>query len=156
MRKSTFLATSLLALNLTLVFGQQTPPPATPFPANAFQPPNFSPGSRLRPAAEDPTLAKFNLDFPGGTPIELVAAIEKATGKPLNAIIPKEDADLQMPPLKMSDVAVPQLFAALKAASQKQITVSRVDLEPAIPHTMAIMDLKLGTMGRMPQFGIFT
>jgi len=94
------------------------------FPANAFQPPNFGPGSRLRPAAEDPTLAKFNLDFPGGTPIELVAAIEKATGKPLNAIIPKVDADLQMPPLKMNDVVVPQLFAALKAASQKTVTVS--------------------------------
>jgi len=69
-----------------------------------------------------PTLqTQFGLDFPGGTPAQLVKAIEKATGKPLNAIILTEDADLQMPPLKMNDVTVPQLFAALKAASQKNV-----------------------------------
>jgi hypothetical protein len=65
-------------------------------------------------------LTKFNLDFPGGTPKELVAAIEKATSKPLNAIIPDEAAGTKLPPLKMDNVDTVQLFAALGAASVKQ------------------------------------
>jgi len=116
MKKFLCLAASLLALNLTPVFGQ----PANPGNASsaAFQ-------QRLQSiitgnTPPQPVLTKFNLDFPGGTPKELAAAIEKAMGKPLNAIIPTEDADLQMPPLKMNDVIVPQLFAALEAASMKE------------------------------------
>lgn len=101
MKKILCLAVGLLALTLTPVFGQQTPAR----PDNA------------------PTLTKFNLDFPGGTPAELVRAIEKATGQPLNAIIPTEDADIQLPPLKMNDVVTPQLFTALEAASRKTVAV---------------------------------
>jgi hypothetical protein len=127
MKKSIYLVASLLALNLTLVFGQ----PATPIPAS--QPPSTF-AERLaavnaRAAAEQanaPALTKFNLDFPGGTPAQLVKAIEKAMGKPLNAIIPTEDADLQIPPLKMNDVVVPQLFAALHAAGSKQVQVQNM------------------------------
>jgi hypothetical protein len=123
MKKSICLAASLLALNLTPVFGQPNGMPPSG--------PNYVP--RLNtivlqangsPQNEPPALTKFNLDFPGGTPKELVAAIEKAMGKPLNAIIPTEDADLQMPPLKMNDVVVPQLFAALEATSRKTVAVS--------------------------------
>jgi hypothetical protein len=69
--------------------------------------------------AEAPGLTKFNLDFPGGTPRELVAAIQRATGKPLNAIIPDEDAHMQLPPLKMNNVDADQLFEALKLASAR-------------------------------------
>ncbi|MEI9959790.1 MAG: sigma-70 family RNA polymerase sigma factor [Limisphaerales bacterium] len=65
-------------------------------------------------------LTKFNLDFPGGTPKELVAAIEKATGKPLNVIIPDDAADTKLPPLKMDNVDAAQLFDALEQASVKQ------------------------------------
>jgi hypothetical protein len=101
MKKIICLTASLLALTLTPVFGQQTPAKTD----NA------------------PTLVKFNLDFPGGTPAELVKAIEKATGKSLNAIIPTEDADIQLPPLKMNDVVAPQLFYALRAASEKTVAV---------------------------------
>jgi hypothetical protein len=108
MKKSIFLAASLLALNLTPVWGQDNYTLA------------FAPGNQ--PALEATNLTKFNLDFPGGTPKELVAAIEKATKKPLNAIIPTEDGNLQMPPLKMNDVDVVQLFQALGAASLKQET----------------------------------
>jgi hypothetical protein len=67
---------------------------------------------------------QFDIDFPGGTPKALVAAIEKAMGKPLNVIINKEDENVELPPLKMNDVYVPQLFAALEAASQKVVAVS--------------------------------
>jgi hypothetical protein len=109
MKKTILLAASLLALTFTPVFSQ---PAGTRVINNAT--------SQNQP----PALTKFNLDFPGGTPAELVKAIEKATGKPLNAIIPTEDADLQMPPLKMNDVLVPQLFTALQVASRKTVAVS--------------------------------
>ncbi len=40
-------------------------------------------------------------------------------GKPLNVIIPEEDANVGLPPLKMNDVDVNQLFVALGEASRK-------------------------------------
>ena len=101
MKISKYLALGLLVISLTPVWGQPSPKPATDAPA----------------------LTKFNLDFSGGTPTQLVKAIEKAMGKPLNAIIPTEDADVQLPPLKMNDVDVAQLFKALEAASIKQVAV---------------------------------
>jgi hypothetical protein len=121
MKKSICLAAGLLALTLTPVFGQPnpngTPPSAPGFQQRLKEIVNSANASQNQP----PALTKFNLDFPGGTPKELVAAIEKAMKKPLNVIILTEDADLQMPPLKMNDVTVPQLFAALKAASMKNV-----------------------------------
>jgi hypothetical protein len=69
-------------------------------------------------------LVKIDLDFSGGTPGELVRAIEKASGQPLNAIVPDEFRSLRLPALRMSQVTVPQLFEALEAASQKQIAFS--------------------------------
>jgi len=75
--------------------------------------------NQLAPTAvqQEPALVKFDLNFPGGTPNELVAAIQKATGRPLNAIVNPEDANSQLPPLKMSGVTVPALFEALREAS---------------------------------------
>ena len=58
------------------------------------------------------TLTQFNLDFPGGTPAQLIKAIEKATTKPLNVVINKEDENVELPPLKMNNVYLPQLFTA--------------------------------------------
>jgi hypothetical protein len=110
------LAAGLLALNLMPTFGQ---------PSGALQ---VIQNSQKRDSAEkvkeaEAALTKFNLDFPGGTPAELVRAIDLRTPKPLNVIIPTEDADTQLPPLKMNDVTTPQLFAALEAASQKTVAV---------------------------------
>jgi len=71
------------------------------------------------PPAQAPaaTLTKFDLDFPGGSPNELVAAIQKAMGRPLNAIVPTEYASVKLPSLKMKGVDVAQLFKALERAS---------------------------------------
>jgi hypothetical protein len=120
-----------LAVNSTL--SQQTPPASPPPspPPPGTPAPNFS--ERLqkivqeasKPPAEALPLTKFNLDFPGGTPSELVAAIQKATGRPLNAIVPDDLATTMLPPLKMNSVDVSQLFQALEAASRKTETVMR-------------------------------
>jgi hypothetical protein len=127
---STLICLTALALNSAL--SQQppapTPPPAPQPPSGPTDQSTFA--SRLQaiiakastnPSSE-PVLTKFNLDFPGGTPKRLVAAIEKATDRPLNAIIPNEFADTALPALKMSSVSVVQLFQALEAASRKTET----------------------------------
>ena len=105
MKKSILLAASLLALNLTPVFGQ------SPMTLTVSDP-----GA---PQSQPPALTKFNLDFPGGTPKELVAAIEKAKGKPINVIIPDEDAATKLPPLKLNEVTFPQLSDTLRVGSIK-------------------------------------
>ncbi|MEO7299755.1 MAG: hypothetical protein ABI042_14405 [Verrucomicrobiota bacterium] len=64
---------------------------------------------------------KFDLDFPGGTPQQLVDTIVKQSGRPLNAIIPDEFADTKLPALKMREITVPALFDALLMASLKTV-----------------------------------
>ena len=88
---------------------------------NAQQPRPGSDPYQSQPA--QPQLTHFDLDFPGGSPTMLVKAIEKASGKPLNVIIPPEDENLSMPPLKMRSVTVPELFGALTSASHKMVNV---------------------------------
>jgi hypothetical protein len=128
MKKSILLAASLLALNLTPVFGQPAPilppKPITPASTPQLQPRSYQPpGSPFSvdpyANANVPTLTKFNLDFPGGTPKELVAAIEKAMGKPINVIIPDEDAATKLPPLKLNEVTFSQLSDTLRVGSTK-------------------------------------
>src|SRR5215469_2197083 len=117
MRKTIYLLCISLAVGLLPVYGQRSPiNPATGTP----NPPTIDPATGL-PVSN---LTEFDLDFPGGTPADLVAAIEKATGKPLNAIISTEDADTQLPPLKMSKVVTPKLFGALEIASNRRVAVS--------------------------------
>jgi hypothetical protein len=107
LKKLKILAIGVLLLNLASVWGQQPPGTArSPSSAAANQ--------------EAPTLTKFNLDFPGGSPQELVAAIEKATGNHLNTVInPEDSSSIKIPPLKMDNVDVVQLFEAVGAAAGK-------------------------------------
>ena len=121
MTKQTLLLVGLLALRPA--FAQSPPPKAAPLapppPTSEDFNSNLQAIMRKASGTPEPVLTKFNLDFPGGTPKQLVAAIEKAMGKPLNAIIPPEHADTKLPPLKMSNVDVRQLFQALELTSQK-------------------------------------
>jgi hypothetical protein len=73
------------------------------------------------PPSERPpeSLTKFDLDFKGGSPKDLVAAIQKAMGKPLNALVPDEFANVTLPEFKMKNVNAPQLFQALERASRR-------------------------------------
>jgi hypothetical protein len=52
------------------------------------------------------SLPKFDLDFAGGTPKDLVKAIEKATNKPLNAIIPDDCSVLKISPISLFSAAL--------------------------------------------------
>lgn len=72
-------------------------------------------------ADEQKPPARFDLDFPGGTPRDLVNAIDKAQFGPhyrLNVIIPEDCAQLRIPAISVQNVTLPQLFAALTSASR--------------------------------------
>jgi hypothetical protein len=73
----------------------------------------------------EPQLRRFDLNFRGGTPGQLIKAIEQSMGKPLNVIIPNESAEMErsIPPLVMNSVTVPELFNALSSASSRQVTI---------------------------------
>lgn len=79
------------------------------------------------PPPEQPALTKFDLDFAGGTPGELIAAIGKARGQAVNAVVLVEDANLQLPALKMRNINIQQLFSALYEASQVNRSITTTD-----------------------------
>jgi hypothetical protein len=89
--------------------------------------------SQAMASVPKPALVKFDLDFPGGTPAELAAAIQNATGRPLNVIIPSEAAHAKFPPFKMKNVDVAQLFRALLLASHHRET--RTEPSSGGPHS---------------------
>jgi len=72
-------------------------------------------------AEQKDSLPRFDLNFPGGTPGDLVRAIEKAMQKPLNAIIPEEYANIKLPTMSVKNVNVPELFEALRISSIKSV-----------------------------------
>jgi hypothetical protein len=118
-RKHTIMKKLLLVLTGSVLVAQlasaQAPsPPAPPPGVPAIVPAPFPP---------KPPPQKFDLNFPGGTPRALVAAIEKATGRPLNAIVGDEYDDVQFPPMKFANVTKSDLFDALSKASRTQVRV---------------------------------
>jgi len=70
-----------------------------------------------RLAAPPPELPRFDLDFPGGAPEDLIKTISTAQGAKVNAIIPNEHVDVKIPRLQLSQVTVPEVFTALLAAN---------------------------------------
>ena len=79
-----------------------------------------APKAATTPSAES-QLARFDLDFPGGKPNDLVQAIQKKIGV-LNAIVPSEHENEVLPPLQMRNVNVKELFQALEMASLRTTT----------------------------------
>lgn len=73
------------------------------------------------PAAKSSEPVRFNLDFPGGTPKELAAAIAKASGKPCNLIAGPSAVDVKLPAIKVEGVTMKSLFLTLNAAGQGPI-----------------------------------
>lgn len=139
MKRISCLTAGLLALALTTA--QSQPPPN--------QPPATPPRNQAAPAT-GPT--RFDLDFPGGTPAELVAAIQKANSRALNAIVPDDCANIKLPALKMKNVNVPELFNAVWAASRKTETVNTGQFGYGIgpSHTQVTTSYGFNTEGNNP------
>src|ERR1044071_8853004 len=77
-------------------------------------------GQESQTQVKSTAMTKFDLDFPGGTPKQLISAIQKSSSKTLNAIIPEDFADTRLPSLKMKNVDVNELFLALSSASRTE------------------------------------
>ena len=91
-----------------------------PTPPLSLAPPPVVEAPPARP--RDPGFTRFNINFRGGPPALLVERITNETRKPLNVIIPPEQAATELPPLHLNGVTVPQLFDALGQASRKSVT----------------------------------
>ncbi len=115
-----------LALPLTLLALSHAPLPAQGVPRDDVAD-RIRQTRALRNTADQPssteTLADpvFDLDFPGGKPAELVAALQTATGCPINLMIPDPLVDLRLPALRLHQITIPQLFQSLSAASKQTI-----------------------------------
>lgn len=121
MKKHLILLLGALILSSNLMSAQPVGmPPSGPGPT-----PQFGPGQISQPpdgyilVKVTNSVTKFDLDFPGGTPNDLVKAIEKVTDKSLNTIIPNEYADFKIPAFSVKNVTVDQLFEVLKQESEK-------------------------------------
>jgi hypothetical protein len=89
---------------------------------------------------------KFDLDFPGGTPADLIGAIQKVTEQPLNVIVPPELADTKLPPFKVRSAAVWQVFEALGAASRKteRVPVYRQNADGSVDTNYSVFNTSYG------------
>jgi hypothetical protein len=84
--------------------------------------------NQTTPASAVPTreLPSFNIDFPGGTPGELIEQLEKASGTRPNVIIPKPVAGVRIPQFRLQNVNTWQLFEALNMVpDEKGATYTR-------------------------------
>jgi hypothetical protein len=115
MKTLNYLILCLTAFAFSTTFAQQAAIPARPISVPTASIP-----------VEAPQLTKFNLDFPGGTPKQLIGAIEKAMGKTLNVMIPDEFAGTEMPPVKVNKVDLSQLFDALDRTSSYSADRDRI------------------------------
>jgi len=111
MKKIICLAICLPLVAFVLAHGQ-------PSPYSLPTPPTGGSGRFVWVEATN-SLPRFDLDFSGGTPEQLLKDIEKVTDKPLNVIIPDDCKDLKIPAFTVKKVTVAQLFATLKQVSQK-------------------------------------
>lgn len=94
-------------------------------------------------AEPEPEATRFDLDFPGGDPVTFVAAISKALGKEVNAIIPDEHKEVRLPAMKVRQVTVVQVFEALEIASTRLVerrTPTGYVPGPGMPQQMNIQN----------------
>jgi hypothetical protein len=80
-----------------------------------------SPGQET-PTEENPI--RVNLDFKGGTPADLVAALSTAVGQQINVVIDQRDAKVQLPPVHVRNASLPSIFMAIASASTREVPVA--------------------------------
>lgn len=73
----------------------------------------------------DAPLKQFDLAFPGGTPSQLVRAVEQAFGTSLNVIISPEAAAMQLPAVRIKGIIASQSSQALQSATLQSLTAAR-------------------------------
>jgi hypothetical protein len=97
--------------------------------------------------AREQELNRFDLDFPGGTAHELAKAIQKQPAKrpggdvgpnPLNLIVASDSMSALLPPIRVENVTVADLFEALgKISSRKNERVYTFSCQ-GFPHNSSV------------------
>ncbi|MGF1448411.1 MAG: hypothetical protein ACFB20_03225 [Opitutales bacterium] len=77
--------------------------------------------SATQPKTED----RITMDFPGGTPAELIEAIDRALGRPINVILPEGSEKLRMPPVRVADADYGYVLQSIQHGEQIALTTSR-------------------------------
>ena len=102
---------SILISTLCLLGGlaqaQQAPRPVPSLPV---------PGQITAPQPQPEQPLRFDLDFPGGNIVELIAAVSRVT-EPVNVVIPTRSRTVAIPAFSVRDVTIGALFGALSTAS---------------------------------------
>jgi hypothetical protein len=93
-------------------------------PASGQPPSSTAAHTETAPQPQAPRPARFDLDFPGGKPADLAAAIEHALGRPVNLIIPPAASDVQIPPIRVRGSTLTGLFIALSQSNGRTIPIS--------------------------------
>jgi hypothetical protein len=113
------------------LFAQEPPQPARP----AVIPP--APSHTQPASAPSDELPRFDLDFPGGSPKDLVSAVNEALStktpgggaspsdtqrrRTVNVIIPDDVREVRIPPISVKNVDVAGLFHAVSMAGVKNV-----------------------------------
>jgi hypothetical protein len=111
-----FLIATLLGVALISETKAQAPQPVLPRTAPSGQ---FAQPGQVGRGQVD--LPKFDLQFAGGKPAQLVEVINAELGGTLNVVLPKEAEEVEIPAMRLKDVNVSQVFDALSHISQKQV-----------------------------------
>jgi hypothetical protein len=106
----------LLLLGTSVAALAQAPTPV--LPSQPIRPPGQS-----APVAPAGDLTRFDLDFRGGTPAELVEALDKALGKEINVIVVDSASKVRLPPVRVRNATVNDVFTAIATASQREVAV---------------------------------
>ena len=69
-----------------------------------------------------PEWVRMNIDFAGGEPADLLAAIKKASNQTPNVLIHPDARNVTIPPFKLRDVSAAQIFIALNTLSEPPFT----------------------------------
>lgn len=80
------------------------------------------PAALPRTQAANPDLPRFDLDFPGGSPRDFVRALNEPLKGSLNVILPGDVDDIEIPPIKLKQVTVQQVFDAIQRASERTVS----------------------------------
>jgi hypothetical protein len=72
---------------------------------------------RTAQASEDP---RFDLNFEGGSVEEFLRVLDDAVGRPINVILNPELKETPIPPMRLRQITVPQLFEAVATSSGKE------------------------------------
>ncbi len=110
LQKMTWLPTVVLALTLgTELLRAQSPPAVPALPSRPGFP--SAPGIPGNPGGVvEPT---FDIDFPGGTVVEFVAAVGAARGRSANILIDENDRSIRIPKFAMRQVTLGSLMQAI-------------------------------------------